>query len=147
MWCIHNSLKKTKTEFDRLQTDFAWSHHKWVLGRKCRCNEMPYTTGRNLDCFTCISGKLSKVVYKKTLSGICCMKPVRTFITSACWLHRIVSSFTGVFIAWQKFSCKQLCWFPTCSASKKKKKNQDFVQSLIVFCYSNICYQSTYRPH
>ena len=28
--------------------------------------------------------KISKVVSRKLMSGICCMKPVRTFITSAC---------------------------------------------------------------
>ena len=35
-----------------------------------------------------------------------------------------------------EFSCKQLCWFPGCVG----KKNLDFIQSLVAFWISNICY-------
>ena len=50
--------------------------------------------GQNLDFFTAHPGNYSIVVYKKTLSGVCCMK--HACILSACWSHRIASSFVGV---------------------------------------------------
>ena len=69
--------------------------------------------------------EIIKVVCKKILSGLCCMKPSHTFITSACWSHRIAPSFVGAGpgCAWQRFlaACKQLCWFPGRSAGKKIK--------------------------
>ena len=65
------------------------------------------------------------------------------FITSACWSHRIVSSFA---VAGRKrtcmteISCKQLFWFRRCAG----KNNLDFVQSLVVFGISNISYCISY---
>ena len=54
----------------------------------------PPTTGRNFDFFFLFYPhirEISKVVYTKTLSDICCMKSANAFITSACWSYRGVS--------------------------------------------------------
>ena len=40
--------------------------------------------------------EISNVVYKKNLSGLYCITPGQAFITRACWLQRIASSFLGV---------------------------------------------------
>ena len=80
-----------------------------------------------LIIFTCTIQEISKVVCKKTMSQM------RAFITSLCCMKRVHYSkrmlhkqdclkFHG-HIAWQEFFFwKQLCWFPQCSAGKKKKK-------------------------
>ena len=73
---------------------------KWNVWKRKKTNWCCYfqtlpTTGQNLNYFYLHIWKISKVIYKKTLSGIYCMKPVRAFVTSACWSYRIASSFTG----------------------------------------------------
>ena len=69
--------------------------------------------------------EISQVVYKKTLLGVCCMKRARAFITTACWLHRIASSFVGVLH--DSFLANDFADF------RDVVKNQDFVQSLVGF--------------
>ena len=91
---------------------------RWYIHAACWWMVAIPLTERNLDFFTRTSGKAAKLFTRKTLSGVSSMKPVRTFVTSACWLHRIVSSFVVYCMA--EISCKQLCWFPGCSPSKKK---------------------------
>ena len=63
-------------------------------GGRCYQFQTAPRAGRNLDFFYLHIQETSKVVNKKTLSGECCMKPA--LIPSACWLHRIASSFVGL---------------------------------------------------
>ena len=79
--------------------------------------------------------EINKVVTRKLLSGICCMKQAHAIITSSSWctgLSQVSQAYCMV-----KFSCKQLYWFPGCNAGTQ---NQDFVQSLVAFEISNIFY-------
>ena len=88
--------------------------------------------------------KISKTVYKTTLCGVklssvCCTNSIQLKEMHAKYIlnasDRIKSSER---ITWQKFSCKQLCWFLECSAGTK---NQDCSVTDGV-SYSNICYWS-----
>ena len=104
--------------------------HTWLLPywiglylpplSKCCCNKPPPTIGRNLNLFYQHIREISKVDYKKTLSCVCCMKPTRAFITSACWSHRKYIKFSWAYCLLE-ISCKQFYWFRGCSAGKKVK--------------------------
>ena len=62
--------------------------------------------------------EIRKVVYKKTLS---CNTPTKCdaiLCKSACACCNCTHGFHTAYV-WQEFSCKQLCWFPKCSAGKK----------------------------
>ena len=63
------------------------------------------------------------------------MKPSRTFIASAGGLHRIASSFPGCIA--QSFVVNNFTDFLDVV---RVQKNKDFLQSLVAFHYSNICY-------
>ena len=80
--------------------------------------------------------KISKVVYKKTLPDVCCIKTHHACIHKERMLiAQDCIKFRG-HIAWQSFLVNNFADFPDLVRSK----SQDFVPSLVVFPYSNICY-------
>ena len=100
--------------------------------------QAPPMTGGNLNYFYPHIWEISRVVHKKTLSGVCCMKPMRIFILSACWSRKIASSFAGAGhgrIAWQRFLANNFADFPD-----MRENNQDFIPLLVAFGIINICY-------
>ena len=38
----YNPIRNGKIEYDRLQTDFAWSHHKWQCWNVAKCRQAVY---------------------------------------------------------------------------------------------------------
>ena len=86
-------------------------------------------TGKSAKLFKrqlCLAYVVKRMLYKS-----------HTFITNACWVHIIASSFSS---ALTEFSCKQLCWIPGHMAGTR---NQDFVLLLMALPKSNICYCKT----
>ena len=115
------------------------------VNSRCCSNEMPPTTGWTLD-FLPTTQKISRAVHKKALSemrafitSVCCMKPahfLHVYNKHMSCEHDYVK-FRG-HNARDSFLENNFAEFldEVC----RVKINQDFVQSLVAFRYSNICY-------
>ena len=91
---------------------------------RCCLFKMPPTTGRNINFFYPHIWEMSKVIYKKTLSGVFCMKPCTCIYNKCMLITQDCVKFRGCqaqAYCTTEISCKQLCWFPGCSAGKKSK--------------------------
>ena len=119
------------------------------LNSRCCCNEAPPTTGWTLDFLLALYRKLEKLFTRKLsemcafTTSVCCMKHthfLHLYNKRMLCEHDCVK-FHG-HIAWHSF-CKNN--FAEFHDEVRVKINQDFVQSLVVFCYSNICYFPLYK--
>ena len=101
---------------------------KWDTNSRCCCNKTPPTTGWTLDFFTRTILKINKVVYEKILSE------TRAFITSVCE-HDCVKFRRR--IVWHSFLENNFAEF---FDEVRVIINKNFVQTLVAFWYSIICY-------
>ena len=111
---LHRALPQCLSESSCKNAGVNYTH-LLSLGtgnRRCCCNKTPQQLDKILPFFLNPHiWEIAKLAYKKTLSGVCCMKPA-----TKCML---IASISQAYCM-TEFSRKQLCWFPGYSAGKNQ---------------------------
>ena len=114
------------------------------VNSRCCCNETPPMAGQNLDYFTHTSSRKSAKLFSRKLCHA--IRPrsltqssLHSIHLGACYRYSRVIQHTLVInmcVTWQSFLVNIFADFQYSVG----KKYQDFIQSLLAFPYSNICY-------
>ena len=125
----------------RLQSNF---HVFYPLNSRFCFKETPPTTGQNLDIFYSHYPESGKLFPKKSFSNAYTVWKLNAHIYSKCasifCANWTVSNVKDVYCS-TEFSWKKVADFPD---EVRVKTKPDFVQPLMVFHFSNICYCKKY---